>query len=237
MDETPSGMSRVTLLFLGLLLLQSCVGEDVLDVLIEERLVVINPVTSLNPGESYSLSIRFFNNVGAEEVIPVNYNSSEESVATINPAGVITTLAEGQTTISAQVTTPQGQELRESFLLTITNDQLEDADPTEGFGTIRTTSSYILEGGFLIRELPETGAVRIEVDETYRADTDLPGLYVYLTNNPSSIANALEIGPVEIFSGSHQYTIADTRLKDYNYLLYWCKPFEVKVGDAQIETE
>ena len=69
-----------------------------LDDLIEERLVVINPVTSLNPGESYSLSIRFFNNVGAEEVIPVNYNSSEESVATINPAGVITTLAEGQTT-------------------------------------------------------------------------------------------------------------------------------------------
>ena len=230
-------MSRVTLLFLGLFLLQSCVGEDVLDDLIEERLVVINPVASLNPQESYQLSIRFFNNVGAEEFIPVNYDSSDEAVATVNSVGLISTLTEGQTTISAQVTTPQGQELRESFLLTITNDQLEEAGPTEGFGTIRTTSSYILEGGFLIRELPETGAVRIEVDETYRADTDLPGLYVYLTNNPSSIANALEIGPVEIFSGIHQYTIADTRLKDYNYLLYWCKPFEVKVGDGQIETE
>lgn len=230
-------MSRVTLLFLGLFLLQSCVGEDVLDDLIEERLVVINPVATLNPQESYQLSIRFFNNVGAEEFIPVNYSSSEESVATISSTGLITTLAEGQTTINAQVTTPEGQELTDSFLLTVTNDQLEDADPTEGFGTIRTTSSYILEGAFLIRELPETGAVRIEIDESYRADTDLPGLYVYLTNNPSSIANALEIGPVEIFSGTHQYTIANTRLKDYNYLLYWCKPFEVKVGDAQIETE
>jgi hypothetical protein len=230
-------MSRVTFLFIGLLLLQSCIGEDVLEDLVEERLVVINPVASLNPNENYQLSIRFFNNVGAEEFIPVNYNSSDEAVATINSVGLINTLQEGQTTISAQVLTPEGIELTESFLLTITNGQIEDTGPTEGFGTIRTTSSYILEGGFLIRELPETGSVRIEVDETYRADTDLPGLYVYLTNNPSSPANALEIGPVEIFSGSHQYTISDTRLKDYNYLLYWCKPFEVKVGDAQIETE
>ena len=66
MDETPLGMSRVTLLFLGLLL--SCVEEDVLDDLIEERLVVINPVASLNPGESYPLSIRFFNKVGDAQI-------------------------------------------------------------------------------------------------------------------------------------------------------------------------
>lgn len=230
-------MSRVTFLFFGLLFLQSCIGEDVLEDRVEERLVLINPVASLNPQASYQLSIRFFNNVGAEEFIPVVYHSSDEAVAVINSVGLITTLTEGQTTISAQVTTAEGLALSESFSLTVTNGQIEDAGPTEGFGSIRTTSSYILEGEFLIRELPETEAVRIEINETYRADTDLPGLYVYLTNNPSSIANALEIGPVEIFSGSHQYTISDTRLKDYNYLLYWCKPFEVKVGDGQIETE
>jgi len=60
-------------------------------------------------------------------------------------------------------------------------------------------------------------------------------LYVYLTNNPSTTAGALEIGKVTVFEGTHIYTIeGDIPLNQYNYLLYFCKPFNVKVGDGEI---
>ena len=65
--------------------------------------------------------------------------------------------------------------------------------------------------------------------------TSLPGLYVYLTNNPSTVNNAYEIGRVETFNGAHSYRISGVGLNEYDYLLYWCKPFSVKVGDGEIK--
>ncbi|MEM9549152.1 MAG: hypothetical protein AAGA77_24405, partial [Bacteroidota bacterium] len=62
----------------------------------------------------------------------------------------------------------------------------------------------------------------------------LPGLYVYLTNNRNTTANALEIGAVEVFNGAHTYTVEDVGINDYKFLLYFCKPFNVKVGDGEI---
>ena len=229
-------MARVTFTFFCLLLFTACIGEDILDDQVAERLIFINPIDTLQPESSHQLSVRFFNNVGAEEFIAVEYNSTDETVATVGDRGLIQTLTEGRTTIEVNALSPEGIELSDAFDLEVTS-AISGPSATEGFGQIETSSSYILTGAFTIRELPESGVLQINIDESYRADTDLPGLYVYLTNNPFSIANALEIGPVEIFSGSHQYTIPETRLNEYSYLLYWCKPFEVKVGDGRIETE
>ena len=66
-------------------------------------------------------------------------------------------------------------------------------------------------------------------------ELSLPGLYAYLTNNPSTVNNAFEIGRVETFSGAHSYRISGVGLNDYDDLLYWCKPFSVKVGDGEME--
>ena len=59
--------------------------------------------------------------------------------------------------------------------------------------------------------------------------------YIYLGNNPKSIADAHEIGPVTVFQGAHFYDLPTIDLYDYNYILYWCKPFGVKVGEGQIK--
>ena len=67
------------------------------------------------------------------------------------------------------------------------------------------------------------------------ADDGLPGLYVYLSNNPNSVSGALEIGPVEVFEGAHDYTISGLDITTYAYVLYFCKPFNVKVGHGDIE--
>ena len=100
-------------------------------------------------------------------------------------------------------------------------------------GQIRTTSSYALEGNF---RLEHNGTQLIlSINDSYRASSSLPGLYLYLTNNPNSPEDGYEVGAVSVFSGAHSYTLpASIGLMDYKYLLYWCKPFRVKVGDAQI---
>ena len=46
--------------------------------------------------------------------------------------------------------------------------------------------------------------------------------------------NAFEIGRVATFSGVHSYTIPNKGINDYNYIVYFCKPFNVKVGHGQI---
>lgn len=99
-------------------------------------------------------------------------------------------------------------------------------------GQIRTTSSYTLEGNF--RYEYNGTQIILSLDDTYRASS-LPGLYLYLTNNPNSPEDGYEVGAVSVFSGEHIYTLpASIGLMDYKYLLYWCKPFRVKVGDAQL---
>jgi len=100
-------------------------------------------------------------------------------------------------------------------------------------GQIRTTSSYTLEGNF--RYEHNGTQIILSIDDSYRASSSLPGLYLYLTNNPSSPEDGYEVGAVSVFSGAHSYSLpASIGLMDYKYLLYWCKPFRVKVGDAQI---
>ena len=98
-------------------------------------------------------------------------------------------------------------------------------------GQIRSTSSYLLEGNF--RYEFDGQNIVLSLGENYRADTALPGLYVYLTNNPTTPSGGYEIGKVTVFEGAHQYNLpASIALMDYKYILYWCKPFSVKVGDA-----
>ena len=100
-------------------------------------------------------------------------------------------------------------------------------------GVIQTTSSYRLEGDFEIQQTDSD--LLINIADNYRASSALPGLYIYLTNNPTTLSGALEISKVTIFSGAHQYTVPNVNINDYDYLLYYCKPFGVKVGDAKIE--
>ena len=100
-------------------------------------------------------------------------------------------------------------------------------------GSIRTTSSYLLEGDFTITQ--SEGNLVIQFASNYKASRSLPGLYVYLSNNPNSTSDAKEIGAVTVFEGVHSYTVPGIGLEDYTYLLYYCKPFRVKVGDGKIE--
>ena len=100
-------------------------------------------------------------------------------------------------------------------------------------GQIYSTSGYVLQGNY--RYENNGTQIILSLDETYRASSSLPGLYLYLTNNPNSPEDGYEVEKVPVFAGAHSYTLPmSIGLMDYKYLLYWCKPFRVEVGEAQL---
>lgn len=173
--------------------------------------------------------------------------SFEITPKVVSEVTTTTTEVSSSTTDTATTTTDTATSTSNTSSSTDSNNDNNDSTDEEGEevdngivvapqffeGQIRTTSSYTLEGNF--RYEHNGTQIILSLDDTYRASSSLPGLYLYLTNNPNSPEDGYEVGAVSVFSGEHSYTLpASIGLMDYKYLLYWCKPFRVKVGDAQL---
>ncbi len=206
-----------------------CIGDDIVDDYVPPAVKITNPVDTLAEGSTWQFVAKFTNNIGAEEDLPVQWSSSNLPVLTIDENGLATAVSKGPATVTAEATY-QGTTVEDSWQVIV--DETTIVNPTTRSGEIKTTSSYALKGSFIITT--EGNGIKITISDDYMASTALPGLYVYLGNNPNSIANAHEIGLVQVFNGAHSYTVPDVGLNDYSYILYWCKPFNVKVGEGKI---
>ena len=216
-------------LFLALTL-TACIQDDIVFDTVDPELRITQAVDTIALDSSYQFEALYLNNVGVAEAIDILWESTAPDIISIDADGLATAQQEGSATITASF--DDGTTLVQDAVEVHTGEETISL-PSERSGVIQTTTFYLLEGYFTIRE--EGNDLLLEIAENYRASTALPGLYVYLTNNPNTIANALEIGMVETFNGAHSYTIPDTGLDTYNYVLYFCKPFNVKVGDGQIQ--
>jgi len=151
--------------------------------------------------------------------------------------GLATAISAGEVVVLASVPLTTGTTLTERIPITINNTpgstMVAEIINANRIGTIRTTSSYKLEGDFTLKE--EDGKLIIDIADNYEASDALPGLYIYLTNNPNTNTGAVEIGAVDIFKGAHTYEVTGVNINDFDYLLYFCKPFGVKVGDGEIK--
>ncbi|MEM7104782.1 MAG: DM13 domain-containing protein [Bacteroidota bacterium] len=224
-------MKFICLLLTGMLL-TGCIGDDIIFDTVEETVRISNPIDSLQVGDTFQFTASYLNNIGVEENQTILWSSSDPSKASIAEDGTATGIELGQTQIIARVELPT-KTVADSMLLNISNTTTTPPAVTERSGSIVTTSSYLLQGDFTLRE--DNGDLILEFDSNYAASSALPGLYVYLTNNPNTNNNAFEIGEVTTFSGAHSYIISGIELNQYDYLLYYCKPFSVKVGDGDIE--
>ena len=224
---------RIPLSLLALLLLSGCIGDDVIFDTVPEAVRILNPVDSLSVGITLQLEPRYTNNIGEVEERDVQWSSTDAEVVAIDNNGLATALAEGSAILTAEVLLDGMAPVSDAIEVIVSEEEVIGSGPGQRRGVIRTTSSYLLEGRFTMRE--DGNDIVLDIADDYRASTSLPGLYVYLTNNPSTVNNALEIGRVETFSGAHSYRISGIGMNDYDYLLYWCKPFSVKVGDGEIE--
>ena len=216
--------------FLMALLLVSCIKDDFIFDTVEPELRITTAVDTLAIDDSFPLEAMYLNNIGVEEEVSFLWESLTPSIVSVDEQGVVRALQEGTAIIV--VSYDNGSEsLSDSIMIAVGVNTVITIENRSG--VIQTTSSYLLEGDFEMSA--QGGGVLLSVAANYRASTALPGLYLYLSNNPNSIANALEVGRVEVFAGAHTYQVPDTGINQYDYLVYFCKPFNVKVGDGLIE--
>ena len=228
-------MKQLYFLFCVSFLLLSCIQDDIIDDQVAEEFIITNPINEITLNKTYQYTTKYTDNVGKSIDSQVNWQSSDVNLATINTTGLITGIAEGDVIITASVTSSEGKTITTENRVTVTSKEVDNTLSTEKKGVIQTTSSYVLRGNFTLKEIPDTNDLELSIADDYSATTSLPGLYLYFTNNTSTINNAKEIGKVTVFNGSHKYIIKDTELSDFTHLLYWCKPFGVKVGEGEIE--
>lgn len=229
-------MKYITFACLSLFLLfTNCIGDDIIFDEVDEQVRITNPVDSLQLDSQYQFQAIFLNNVGIEAMKEITWSSSNEAVLSVDASGLASARQTGQASIFAKAILEDASMVTDSKQVVITEEIITNTDneSQERSGTIRTTSSYLLEGSFSIRQ--QDDRLIIDIADDYRASSALPGLYLYLTNNPNTSSGALEIGMVNTFEGAHQYEITAVDILQYNYLLYYCKPFNVKVGDGEIE--
>ena len=228
-------MKQLSILLLSIFLLQSCVQDDIINDRVDASFSITNPITEITLNDTFQLTTKYTDNVGKTVTTNITWSSSNEMIATVSNSGLVTAVAQGQATIMASIVSEEGETITDEIVVTVAMDQVDNNTTQEKTGTIRTTSSYVLEGTFTLREIPNTNNLELVINDNYRASSSLPGLYIYLTNNPNTVNNAKEIEAVRVFNGAHTYIIEDTGINDFSHILYWCKPFSVKVGEAEIQ--
>lgn len=223
-----------TLLYITLFFLTtsitSCIGEDIVEDRVAEDLRIINAIDTIGFGATYQFESRYLDNVGESQEVNIEWSSSDDEVVSVTNTGLAEGLASGSVTITAEYQGIDAYLVNEIDVIVGENTTEVVVEDEIRNGVIETTSSYLLEGDFAVKEVD--GNLLINIADNYKASTALPGLFVYLSNNPNSIADALEITAVSIFNGAHVYTIPNVGIDDYKFLLYFCKPFNIKVGDG-----
>lgn len=224
-------MKFFTLAFI-ILFFGSCIGDDIIEDRVDPVVRISNPVDSIELNTTYQFEANFFNNVGKAETQNLVWSSSDVGIIEISESGLANAKELGIAIISVDGTATSGELVHDERMVVVGNSTTV-VTQIERTGTIATTSSYQLEGDFSMENI--NGVLTLSFADNYRASTALPGLYVYLTNNPTTTSGAYEIGKVEVFSGAHTYEFpSSVDIMDYEYVLYFCKPFSVKVGDGQM---
>ena len=231
-------MKKTTLLLLCTLPLVSCVKTDFINDRVDPKIFISNPLLQLKKnGAPHQFEVNYFNYVGKEIENPdVSWSSSDPTVLAITEDGLATGIEFGTATITATLITPEENlSIRNTNEVKVSMSTLTES--IEFIGTIVSTSNYELGGSYVLKvHEDENDILRLSLGNDYVASTSLPGLYIYLGNNPNSVADAYEIGAVTVFQGAHFYDLPSTiSIYDYSYILYWCKPFDVKVGEGQIQ--
>ena len=208
------------------LLLMGCIGTDILDDLVDPKIVVENLLISLKVGEAHQFNAKYFDNLGNEAGAVITWASSDVTIVSINSDGIATANAFGTVNITAQ-----SEEATTTFSLEVMNETV--AVSKERTTELQTVGSYVLSGTATLKK--EDGKLVLSFSSNFRASSSLPGLYVYLANSTNTINNALEVSPITKFSGEQSFDITATDdLFKYNIVLFYCKPFVVPVGNGTL---
>lgn len=220
---------KLLIFLLSIGLLSSCIKDDFVEDTIQATLRITTNLESIEIESEHQFNALYLNNVGQETDVEIDWSSSDSDIISISKQGLAKAVGLGSAIIKAEYL--NGNTLVED-ITTVEVGQATIIGSQSISGKIGTTSSYALEGDFVFSET-STG-VSVSFSDNYKASSALPGLFVYLSNNKNSIANAFEIGEVKSFTGAHDYDVEGVEFNQFNYLVYFCKPFNVKVGDGKL---
>ncbi len=210
--------------------ISSCIKDDFVIDNIDPVLRITNRIDSIQIGTTFQFNSSYLNNVGQPEEVTPEWFSGDNTIIQIDQTGLASAIAFGAAPIYVQYNT--GESVLIDSLWIAVGENTVESEPKERTGTIEPSSFYPLAGDFTLSE--EGDDLKLVFADNYMCDNSLPGVYIYLTNNPATNAGALEISEVTVFEGTHEYLIPDTGIDDYSHVLYFCKPFSVKVGDGII---
>ena len=207
-------------------LLSGCIGTDIVDDITLNQLSIKSRIVSLAVGETFQFEADFFNEAGEMSDIHIVWESSDTNIISIDNTGLATAIGFGQVIISATA-----GDITDTVELVVSNTT-ELASP-ERMGEFRGVNNYNVEGDFVLKE--GGNGLILTFQESFRASSG-PGLFVYLSNSPTSVTGGFEIGSLQGNSGSQTYTISnpDLNLETYDYVLVYCKPFGVAFGTGEL---
>lgn len=198
-----NGIMKYLLTVIYLVLTNGCIGTDIIDDYIEARISVVIKIEVMIVGDSFHYDAVYFDNIGVERPASFQWMSSNREVLEIDEDGLSLAIAPGIALI-----TFSANEVTSSFSITIFDPDEADVDSVrmvqeqtqngERTAILETVSSYQLDGS---ATLSLENGLKLTLSDDFETTNALPGLYLYLTNNTSTINNALEIGAVKEFSG------------------------------------
>lgn len=162
-------------------------------------------------------------NINGEANFPdatFEWESLNESVATVDQNGLVTGVSNGGAMIQATTGNVSG-----STMIMV-------GEASARNGSFSSLNGYSVSGDVSLVETSSN--LNLILQDNFSASNG-PGLYIYLSNNSNNVNGGVEIGELRKNNGSDTYAVnASVALEDYNYVLIWCKPFGVGFGTAQL---
>jgi hypothetical protein len=204
------------------LILWGCIGTDIVeDVIVPERVSIGDAVNRLRVGDSFMFSAEYFDDIGQPTSAPIVWSSTNSAVVSITPQGLATANIAGTVFIKAQFASA-------SDSIEVEAGNVTSLVTRERNGTFQGLNNYTVNGGFSLAVVGDD--LELTFNDEFQASNG-PGLFVYLTNNPSSVAGGIEVSALVRNSGRQRYIITGaTQLNTYDFVLIYCKPFGVPFG-------
>lgn len=232
---SPTGIGQVTLSLLltdeeGL----TATEDHIIEITgFDPTLVLNNPLEELALGSSHQLSYTYTDELGLETTPAfLQWVSSDEAVIEVDALGQVVALSAGSSVVTVTATSLDGQIVETELTITVPEPTVVDVIRR---GSMSSASGYGLRGDFSLRV--EGEELVLEFEDNYNFD-GAPGPILYLSNNPTTPASTdYQVGGVTATSGAHTYRIplSEVGLDDFSHLLYWCEPFNIRLGFGSFE--
>ncbi|MBK9735197.1 MAG: DM13 domain-containing protein [Saprospiraceae bacterium] len=216
-------MKPFFLVLLGITLLSSCIGTDLVEEIeVPTQVLISTNVASIKVGEQVQFNAIFTNNYGMTQSKPIIWSTSTPEILSVSSSGLVKALKTGNANLKAM-----SENAVTTRTLVITSDIKPDTTSTLRSGTFRSAGagSYTVAGDVIITT--SGGKSKITVKDNFKASIG-PSLFLLLTNHTNGSYMVVSNNPA-INGTSAQISL--TRLTNFQGTMSWDVPAGVDVSN------